>query len=460
MPRKSAVRMILDQLSLVELRTFADYYDLPTSGTKAKLASRIAARVQRDLSELVSAQGPWGTSDWNSLIEELGGSRRKSWDEVREELAQCVRFDRTRLRRRMEAIGDYSVADVREDRSLLARYAEILLVEADDVLDAIEGMHGNTLISNVWDELVDDLGTHQRAENEDLDSSANHAAAPNGTSTAVPRALRTSGTTPNGSQTRATDPLVLKAGVLVARRYRITRELGRGGMATTFEVRDERSDAARLLVAKFPYPECVDILRREFAAGLEITHRNVCRYLHDEHDETFGAFVLMEHGGESLAKRYATRQALWRDALAIMRQAATGLDAMHEHERVHGDVSAGNILIDDRGRVRLADLGISATLVRHSAGETRHATSILGQSDHFSAPEVRTGRLVSASDQFSLARVLCAILHGVDAWIRSPGYADMLSSSQRDAVYRALHTDPRQRFPACGAFIDALEAGR
>lgn len=87
MPAKSTLRQLLDRMKKPLLVSIAEWYDLDNGGTAKELANRICVNLERDISKLVCATGPWYADHWNDFVEEaLGGERRKSYESIVEEI--------------------------------------------------------------------------------------------------------------------------------------------------------------------------------------------------------------------------------------------------------------------------------------------------------------------------------------------------------------------------------------
>lgn len=251
-----------------------------------------------------------------------------------------------------------------------------------------------------------------------------------------------------------------RPGDLVDGRYALRKRLGEGGYGVAFEATDNRS--SRMVVVKIAKYEGKDALDEELRLALELSHHNICRYHDGGYDSNRKrSFIVMEHGGTSLASRiHGGEEFSLQDGLRIASCAAAALDHAHDQRILHGDVSPHNILVDDAGRVRLTDFGVSRK-ARETARTGGHATLIAtasGKQRVYCAPEVMLEEPVRrASDQYSLALVLCSLLEGqVFAARYRFERIDELSPAQNHAVRRALSLDHSQRFPSCMEFLTSL----
>lgn len=108
--------------------------------------------------------------------------------------------------------------------------------------------------------------------------------------------------------------------------------------------------------------------------------------MHDFGEVGGSYFLLMEYvDGVSLRERLEARDLDASDVLEIVPQVCAGLQYAHEHGVVHRDIEPENILLDDRGRVKIADFGLARILEGKPPALTRK-TQVMG-TPHSMAPE-------------------------------------------------------------------------
>ena len=183
-------------------------------------------------------------------------------------------------------------------------------------------------------------------------------------------------------------------------------------------------------------------------------------------------FIVMEHlGGGSLEQRLRREGAQPPGrALDWLEQAATTLDAAHRHGIVHRDVKPANLLLNDRGEIRVADFGIASAAGLDSLTLTG---TVLGTAGYL-APEQAAGhRSGPASDRYALAVVAYELLSGRRPFERDAPTAEAAahvnapvpSIAERcknlpwavDPVFqRALAKDPRARYGSAREFVAEL----
>ncbi|HEY8722651.1 MAG TPA: serine/threonine-protein kinase [Gaiellaceae bacterium] len=261
-------------------------------------------------------------------------------------------------------------------------------------------------------------------------------------------------------------------------RYRGARLIAHGGMGEIFLATDEvlgREVAVKVLAKRFALDENLrERFKREAlaAARLSGNHSIVTIFDVGEHDGR--PMIVMEYlAGGSLDQRidakkpFETAQVLdWLD------EAAGALDAAHEAGIVHRDVKPGNLLLDDRDHVKVADFGIASAAGMDSFTQTG---TILGTAGYLSPEQARGERATAASDRYALGVVAWELLTGrrpfqsettatealahVNAPVPSVHAANWALPASFDAVFeRALAKDPARRYAHASEFVAELRS--
>ncbi len=203
---------------------------------------------------------------------------------------------------------------------------------------------------------------------------------------------------------------------MIAGRYSLVREVGRGGMGAVWLAVDEVLDRQVALkrLGMMPGVDGADLARAEREAQLaaRLDHPHVVSVLNLVVDaETDAWWLVMEYvAGTTLAQLVRDSGPLSPDdAAPLLWQAADALVAAHEAGIVHRDVKPSNILVDRRRRVQLTDFGIA----RVTADASLTQTGLVTGSPAYLAPEVAAGqRGDEAVDVWSLGATVYHVLAG------------------------------------------------
>lgn len=211
-------------------------------------------------------------------------------------------------------------------------------------------------------------------------------------------------------------------------RYRVERELGRGGMGVVYEALDEeleRPVALKIL----PNDAMGDEERRarflrEARAAASVTHRNIA-VVHDVGQHEGRVFLAMELiEGETLAARIDRDAVSLDEALFIAMEIASGLAKAHQLGIVHRDLKPNNVMLDADGGVRILDFGLAKRVAQEDGLDENAATvsalttagAVLGTPGYM-APEQAEGHAVdTTADVFAFGTMLYEMLTGTMAF--------------------------------------------
>ena len=268
---------------------------------------------------------------------------------------------------------------------------------------------------------------------------------------------------------------LLQAGL--ADRYRLDREVGRGGMATVYLSHDLRHD--RNVALKVLHPELAATLgperfQREIRTTARLQHPHILPVL--DSGETAGQlwFTMPFVEGESLRERLRReRQLPLEDALQITREVADALGYAHSQGVVHRDIKPENILLS-RGHALVADFGVARALVAAGGDQLTETGMSVGTPAYMSPEQSLADPVLDArSDLYSLGCVLYEMLAGEAPYTGTSAQAIVAKRLREpvphvrtvretvpvyidQALERVLAKTPADRFPTAGAFSKAI----
>ncbi|GAB3692064.1 protein kinase domain-containing protein [Saccharopolyspora tripterygii] len=238
------------------------------------------------------------------------------------------------------------------------------------------------------------------------------------------------------------------SGRVIGGRYRLDRTIGKGGMGYVWSGTDEvleRPVAVKELhlPANVPEDEAADLRERalrEARAMATLSHPNTVM-LYDVAREDDRPFVVMELvPGQSLSTILKRHRALNHYQLAVMMDGvAAALHAAHLVGIVHRDVKPGNVLLGPRGKVKLADFGLS----RNTAEKSMTRSEVLLGTPVYLPPEIaRRGTLGAGADLWSLGATLYSAAEGHPPYDKTSDPLITISSIVHGPLPRHHQTGP------------------
>ncbi len=201
-------------------------------------------------------------------------------------------------------------------------------------------------------------------------------------------------------------------------RYRVTEVLGRGGMGIVYKA--EHRLLERPVVLKVIRPELlgdprvVQRFQREAKLAARLNHPNVVAVYEAEQLGQSQLLVMEFIEGVNLAELVSQRGLLpVAESCELIRQAANGLQHVHEQGLVHRDIKPANLLVSPTGIVKILELGLATLKTGKTGGDLTADRQFLGTVD-FAAPEQweSTRDVDIRADIYSLGCTLYYLLAG------------------------------------------------
>jgi serine/threonine-protein kinase len=231
----------------------------------------------------------------------------------------------------------------------------------------------------------------------------------------------------------------------IAGRYRLDRQIARGGMAEVWLGTDtflNRKVAVKVLKPQLAAdPTVSERFRREAVACAALNHPNIVAVYDSVEDDGRQAVVMQFVQGKSLRELLDRRGRLGAQLVTHMGAAiAAALDAAHRAGIVHRDVKPGNILLTPEGRFLLADFGIAKAL-SVAGTDLTNDNIMMGTAKYLSPEQVRGKVLDGRADLYGLGLVLYECLAGCVPFTGDNDAETALARLQRDPTDLA-HLQP------------------
>ena len=203
-------------------------------------------------------------------------------------------------------------------------------------------------------------------------------------------------------------------GKRISGRYKILEMIGGGGMANVYLAHDmilDRDVAVKVLRLDFANSEeFIRRFHREAQSATSLAHPNIVS-IYDVGEEESIYYIVMEHVNGQTLKQYIQKNSPVpiEEALLIMEQITSAISHAHQNHIIHRDIKPQNILLDQRGNVKITDFGIAMAL---SATSITQTNSVLGSVHYLSPEQARGGVANHKSDIYSLGIVMFELLTG------------------------------------------------
>ncbi len=242
--------------------------------------------------------------------------------------------------------------------------------------------------------------------------------------------------------------------------------IGQGGMGAVYRARQpalERFVALKILPTQVPDdPGFAERFAREARALARLSHPNIVAIYDFGHTGAYHYFLMEYVDGANLRQIERAGKLAPREALQIIPQICAALQFAHDDGVVHRDIKPENILLDKKGRVKIADFGLAK--IFGSSDGPQSAITEAGQvmgTPHYMAPEQveRPAEVDHRADIYSLGVVFYEMLTGELPLgkFAHPSQLVPLDARLDDVVMRTLEKAPAQRYQQASEIKTAVE---
>lgn len=225
--------------------------------------------------------------------------------------------------------------------------------------------------------------------------------------------------------------------------YRISKEIGKGGMGVVYKAEDtklHRTVAIKALSADLVGDEKARTrFLREARAASAIDHPNICTvYEVNEVDDVL-FFVMQYVDGKTLKKFVGGRALPLDQALEFSLEIVDALAEAHRRNVIHRDIKSSNIMLNERNQLKVLDFGL-AKLIKPSGSDSEHTAELTALGSPFGtasymSPEQAKGEPADArSDIFSLGIVMYEML---------TGGLPFKGKTSVDVMHSVMHDEPK-----------------
>ena len=241
--------------------------------------------------------------------------------------------------------------------------------------------------------------------------------------------------------------------------------LGQGGMGTVYKARQtmlDRTVALKILPPEVGSdPAFAERFTREAQALAKLAHPNIVMVFDFGESNGYYYFVMEYVDGINLRQSLQLGHVSAEEALAIIPQICDALQYAHDEGIVHRDIKPENVLLDRRGRVKIADFGLAKLVGATQSGLSLTGTQQVMGTPHYMAPEQmeRPASVDHRADIYSLGVVFYELLTGELPLGRfaPPSKKSEATAELDKVVLRTLEKEPELRYQRASELKTAVE---
>ena len=264
-------------------------------------------------------------------------------------------------------------------------------------------------------------------------------------------------------------------------RYRITEQIGEGGMATVYKAYDTRLEcdvAVKVIRTEQLAPAVLERalkrFEREAKAVARLTHPAIVRVT--DYGEFEGSpYLVMEYlPGGTLKEYLKSHDKLnYKESVRLLLPIVQALDYAHEQNLIHRDVKPSNILLTSKMQPMLTDFGVAKVIDEEVTQDLTGTSATVGTPEYMAPEQVVSKTVDQRADIYALAVVLfemvtgrrpfeadtpMAVLfkHAGEPLPKPSTYSPDLPEEVERILFKALAKKPEDRYQSMGELSEAL----
>lgn len=250
--------------------------------------------------------------------------------------------------------------------------------------------------------------------------------------------------------------------------YRVDKLIGQGGMGAVYQAFQpslDRTVAIKIMSHRFANdPSFAERFSREAKTMARLNHQNIVN-VYDYGQAGEACYLVMEFvDGVNLRQAMREGSLTAEQGLAIVPQVCEALQFAHDEGIIHRDIKPENILVDKKGRVKIADFGLAKLVDDDRPSFTLTGSrQVLGTLNYMAPEQIEKPNTVDhRADIYSLGVVLYELLTGELPLGRFqlPGEKFAGHAALDDVVVRTLEKQPARRFQQASEVRSAVEVAR
>lgn len=268
--------------------------------------------------------------------------------------------------------------------------------------------------------------------------------------------------------------MVNDGGIVLGERYEVLSKIGAGGMADVYKGKDTMLNRyVAIKVLKKEYRENKDFVRKfrsEAQAAAGLLNPNIVN-VYDVGEDRGLYYMVMELVEGITLKEYIQKKGKLstKEAISIVIQMCTGIEAAHKHNIIHRDIKPQNIIISKEGKVKVTDFGIARAVDSNTV-----SSNAMGSVHYVSPEQARGGYCDAKSDIYSVGITMYEMITGrvpfdgdstvsvamkhLQENITPPSqYAPDMSKALEKIILKCTQKSPERRYESTTLLIQDLK---